>query len=155
VRCTGGFNQATSATFAEIAVGSGLLANELTTPVEQALAGRWPAALRRAARACTRRRRAAWVRANQEWERARDAGDHDRLAALAERRNRIAWIEPINATWIGDRLNAPTLRAHQEYGVDLTFRDPRGGRRATRLRSHHGCPRWPLSGCTDRHSTER
>jgi hypothetical protein len=106
-------------------VGSGLLANALTTPVEHALAGRWPAPLRRPARACTRRRRAAWMRANQEWERARDAGERDRLAELAERRNRIALIEPINATWIGDRLDAPTLRVHQEYGVDLTFLWPR------------------------------
>lgn len=107
------------------AVGSGLLANALTTPVERVLAGRWPAPLRRPARACTRRRRNAWNRANQEWERARDAGDRDRLAELAERRNRIALIEPTNATWIGDRLDAPTLRVHQEYGVDLTFIWPR------------------------------
>jgi hypothetical protein len=106
-------------------VGTGLLANALATPVEHTLAGRWPPPLRRLARARTRRRRAAWTRANREWERARDAGEHDRLAELAARRNRIALIEPINATWIGDRLAAPTVRVHQEYGLDLTFLWPR------------------------------
>jgi hypothetical protein len=107
------------------AVGSGLLAGALTTPVERVLSGRWPAPLRRPALACTRRRHAAWTRAHQEWERAHDAGDRDRLGELAERRNRIAWTEPANATWIGDRLDAPTLRVHQEYGVDLAFLWPR------------------------------
>jgi hypothetical protein len=65
------------------------------------------------------------MRANEEWERARDAGQRDRLAELAARRNRIALIEPINATWVGDRLDAPAMRVHQEYGVDLTFLWPR------------------------------
>jgi hypothetical protein len=102
-------------------VGTALLANALATPVEHTLAGRWPPPLRGLARACARRRRAAWMRANEEGERASGAGERDRLAELAARRNRIALIQPINATWVGDRLDAPTVRVHQEYGVDLTF----------------------------------
>jgi hypothetical protein len=105
--------------------GSGLCAHALATPVEHALAGHWPALLRRAALACTRRRHDAWKRANDDWEGARNDVDRDRLAALAERRNRIALIEPISATWIGDRLSAPSVRVRNEYGVDLTFAWPR------------------------------
>jgi hypothetical protein len=106
-------------------VGTALLANALATPVEHTLAGRWPPPLRGLAGACTRRRHAAWTRANEEWERASNAGERDRLAEPAARRNRIALIEPINATWVGDRLDAPAVRVDREYGVDLTFLWPR------------------------------
>ncbi len=104
---------------------SGLLARALGTPVEHALAGRWPPGFRRLKIACTRRRRDAWARANQEWERARAAGERHNLGELIRRRNRIALIEPRHATWIGDRLSAPAIRVRKEYGLDLTFTWPR------------------------------
>jgi hypothetical protein len=107
------------------AFAAGLCAHTLATPVEHAMAGRWSALLRRPAAARTRRRRDAWKRADDDCERARVAGDRDRLAALIERRNRIALIEPVSATWIGDRLGAPAVRVRQEYGVDLSFVWPR------------------------------
>lgn len=106
-------------------IGSGLLASSLTTPVERALAGRWPSLLRRPARKLTQRRRDAWTHANQEWETASAKNEVARLAELAERRNRIALIEPVRPTWTGDRLDAPLLRVRQEYGLDLTFAWPR------------------------------
>jgi hypothetical protein len=107
------------------AFASGLCAQALATPVEQALAGRWPGLLRRPAAVLARRRRAAWRRVDDQCERARGDGDLERHAALAERRSRLALIEPGSATWIGDRLDAPAVRVHREYGVDLRFAWPR------------------------------
>jgi hypothetical protein len=104
---------------------SGLLARALGTPVEHVLAGRWPAVLDRLKIACTRRRQDAWAQANQEWERARAEGKRHDLGKLIHRRNRIALIEPMHATWIGDRLSAPAIRVYHEYGLDLTFTWPR------------------------------
>jgi hypothetical protein len=98
---------------------SGVLARGLATPVERVLSGRWSRPLHRLAAAMTRRRRTAWDLANQDWQRARDAGETDRLSELAERRNRIALVRPASATWIGDRFGAPSVRVHQEYGLDL------------------------------------
>jgi hypothetical protein len=104
---------------------SGLLAHALATPVEHALTGRWPAPFHRLARACAGRRRRAWARANQDCKRARDHAASSRLAELTERRNHIALIKPVSATWIGDRLVAPSVRVRMEYGIDLAFAWPR------------------------------
>lgn len=105
-------------------LASGLLAHALATPVEHALAGRWPAPFRRLARACARRRARAWARADQDCKRARDDAAPS-LGALTERRNHIALIKPVSATWIGDRLAAPLVRVRKEYGIDLAFGWPR------------------------------
>ncbi|MGH3567214.1 MAG: hypothetical protein ACRDRH_14520 [Pseudonocardia sp.] len=107
------------------AFASGLLARALATPVEHVLAGRWPPAAGRLNRAGTQRRRDAWARANQAYERARAVGDSAKLGELRRRRNRIGLIEPEHPTWIGDRLSAAAVRVYQEYGLDLALTWPR------------------------------
>lgn len=98
-----------------VATGSALAAQALGRAAEQVFSGRWP--LRRLVERRTRRRHAEWRRLDEEY---RAGDDH---AAVA--RNRIALAPPVYPTWTGDRLYAPVVRVHNDYGLDLVAAWPR------------------------------
>ncbi|MFF3837999.1 hypothetical protein [Streptomyces sp. NPDC001930] len=124
------------------AAGVSRLAAALGAGVERLWLGDWPAPLRPAARALTRRRATRWEAADAAHRRAatarallvasdgRDAPAPEEPAALDtvglnEARNRIALTRPARPTWMGDRLIAADARVHRTYRIDLVSAWPR------------------------------
>jgi hypothetical protein len=111
-----------------VALAAGTLSQALGGPVQRLLAGRWWAVFRPLSTRLLRSRKQAWAKADQEYraEEAKvDGRSNERLAALAQVRNRIALLPPACPTWLGDRLRAPAVRVHNEYGLDLATTWPR------------------------------
>jgi hypothetical protein len=104
------------------AAGAGFAVQALAGATRRVWLGQWPWPFRGLAAAHTERRRARWhrlVAARRELEQA--GGQTARIDALAERANRLAMAEPGRPTWMGDRINAAEVVAHNRYGLDLTF----------------------------------
>jgi len=95
----------------------------------------WPAPLRRLAERRLRARQAGWNKANASYLAERDAAGRARalsrllgqaapaqpagLTAAREARTRISPEYPARPTWIGDRVEAVSVRLNRDYRLDL------------------------------------
>lgn len=116
------------------AAGAGLAAQALGSLTEQLwFADRWrswPSPLRRLAQSRTRSRTDRWTSATEAYQRQVDT-KRDQLAHRTETSpevdlrqahhavTRIAQEKPARPTWIGDRINAVSIRLDREYHLDL------------------------------------
>ncbi|MFD7780016.1 MULTISPECIES: hypothetical protein [Streptomyces] len=108
------------------AVGAGIAADGLSTPLRSF----WTAPVHSAPSRWLRNvRRERWERANRNIEavseRALRTGDGSEIDAAWARRDAISPINPVHATWIGDRLRENQRRVQRAYGLDLATTWPR------------------------------